>query len=162
MRIVTIELHKFFAILASSLCRSQTNLIMSGAELILGIIPLIISVAEYYQSTSNVLHRWKQYDTEAKRLGEELYCQECIFRNEFHILLSSVTGWNLNESHRRLESGHDQKWVTDDLKEDFVSYLGKDNGAAVWTTIKAIKRELEFFKNKVETLRGSFETTSVS
>lgn len=139
---------------------------MSGAEavvgLILGIIPLIISVAEYYQSTSNVLHRWKEYDTEAKRLSEELYCQECIFRNEIDILLSSVTGWDLIESHRRLESGHDQKWVTDDLKAKFGSYLGEDNGAAVSTTIKAIQRELKYLKTKIETLRGSFENTSVS
>jgi hypothetical protein len=139
---------------------------MSGAEgavgLILGIIPLIISVAEYYQSTSNVLHRWKEYDTEAKRLSDELYCQECIFRNEIDILLSSVTGWDLIESHRRLESGHDQEWVTDDLKANFGSYLGEDNGAAVLTTIKAIQRELEFLRTKVETFRGSFENTSVS
>jgi hypothetical protein len=139
---------------------------MSGVEgvvgLILGIIPLIISVAEYYQATSNVLHRWKEYDTEAKRLREELYTQECIFRNEFDILLSSVTGWNLNESHRRLESGHDQEWVTDDLEANFVSYLGEDNGAVVLTTIKAIKRELEFLKNKVERLKESCENTLVS
>jgi hypothetical protein len=139
---------------------------MSGVEtvvgLILGIVPLIISVAEYYQSTGNVLHRWKEYDTEAKRLREELYCQECIFRNEFDILLSSITGWNLNESHQRLESGHDQEWVTDELKVNFLSYLGKDNAAAVLTRMEAIKRELEFLKDKVETLRGSFENTSVS
>jgi hypothetical protein len=43
-----------------------------------------------------------------------------------------------------------------------VSYLGEDNGAVVLTTIKAIKRELEFLKNKVERLKGSCENTPVS
>jgi hypothetical protein len=112
--------------------------------------------------TGNVLHRWKEYDTEVKRLSEKLYCQECIFCNEFDILLSSITGWKLIESHRRSESGHDPEWVTDELKANFLSYLGEDNGAAVLITMEAIKRELEFLKNKVETLRGSFENTSVS
>jgi hypothetical protein len=138
---------------------------MSGVEPAVGlvfIIPLIISVAEYYQSTGNVLYRWKEYDNEARRFGEQLYCQQCIFRNEFEMLLSSITDCDLVESHRRLESGHDHEWVTDELKANFVSYLGNRNGDAVRVTIEAIKRELEFFKNKVEAFRGSFESTSVS
>jgi len=139
---------------------------MSGAEtvagLVLGVLPLIISAAEYYKSTRDVLYRWNNYDVEFEHFRKALNVQECIFMGHIQLLLHSITGWDELESHQRLESGHDPEWVTSELKESFVHYLGESHCTAVISTIEVIKRELEFLKNKIEGLREIVENRSVS
>jgi len=123
---------------------------MSGSEvfgLILGVLPLLISAAEHYRSTSRPFHRWRNYNDELERFQAELLCQECNFCNECHILLSSITGWNVAESEQRLKFGSDSEWLTPELNSKFVAYLGSSHDA-VCSTIRSINESLAFIESK--------------
>jgi len=64
---------------------------MSGAEVILGVIPLLIEVADYSHTVYQQFKRWRKYDSELEKFQAELYCYQCIFQTDCELLIGSVT-----------------------------------------------------------------------
>ena len=73
---------------------------ISGAEIALAVLPLLISDVEHFHSISRPLRRWINYNQERKQFQDELLCHQTNFSNECYLLLISVTGWEEAEAER--------------------------------------------------------------
>ena len=139
---------------------------MSGVEVVgilLGVLPLLISAAENYKkTTSRPFQRWKDFNSELEKFQANLQCQECIFRNECQILLSSVTGWQPEESEKKFDLGSGVQWSTYNLNLKFEKYLGKAS-KPVFEVIKQIDETLSSIESKCQKFESVAEpNTQVS
>jgi hypothetical protein len=132
---------------------SKIETAMSGAEtvvgLVLGILPLLISTAEHYETILRPFRRYRRYAPELLLYQKQLGTQKTIFRNECMLLLTTLTD-NHTAKLMLKESNH-PSWTDTDLDESFAQQLG-DSGNACKTlidlideTLKAVEEEAENF-----------------
>ena len=64
---------------------------MSGVEVVLGILPLLVSAAEHWDDCLRPFKRYRRFAAEVDRFRQHLNVQHTIFRNQCRILLENVT-----------------------------------------------------------------------
>ena len=68
---------------------------MSGAEtvigLVLGVLPLLVSTAEHYDSVFRPFRRYRRFSKELKQFQQEFLAHKTVFHNECLLLLSTFT-----------------------------------------------------------------------
>ena len=64
---------------------------MSGAEVVLGILPLLIAAAEHWNGCLQTFKRYRKFATEVDLFQERLKIQKTVFRNQCRILLENAT-----------------------------------------------------------------------
>jgi hypothetical protein len=119
------------------------------AGLALGIVPLLITVTEYYKS---IHHRLKNYNTERRRLEAGLLVQKGLFLTEISILLRTVTNWDDTEIEEQLSLGYSSKCMTAEVDGKLQEHLGMFC-FPVKLTMLAILEHLAFFERRTEKLR---------
>jgi len=95
---------------------------MTGIEVALAVIPLLVSVAEHYKTAYEKFKRWRSYCTKLKEFEGELFCYEGLFRNDCRSLLKSIT--DPAEVQRILDSHNPEEWRNADLGNKLITYLG--------------------------------------
>ena len=63
---------------------------MSGAEVALAVLPLVISAIEHYKDCFRPLIRYRKFTSELDRFQRRLKIQKAIFRNQCRILLENA------------------------------------------------------------------------
>jgi hypothetical protein len=117
---------------------------MAGVDVILGVIPLLVEVAEYSHTVYQQFKRWRKYASELEEFEEELFCYQCVFRKDCSLLFRSVSttaelDWIMERDVTELENP--------ELERKLISYLD-DQYACCRVVIKKIKKELDILHAK--------------
>jgi hypothetical protein len=117
---------------------------MSGAEVILGVIPILVEVAEYSHTLYQQFRRWRKYASELGDFQDELYCYQCVFRKDCSLLLRAVTttaefDWIWERDVTKLENP--------ELERKLMSYLD-DQYFYCGVLMEKIKKELDVLDAK--------------
>jgi hypothetical protein len=64
---------------------------MSGPEIIVAVLPLMISAAEHYKTVFEPFSRYRNFNTGVQRFRDSLKIQHARFRNTCKLLLEHVT-----------------------------------------------------------------------
>jgi hypothetical protein len=124
---------------------------MAAVDVILGVIPLLVEVAEYSHTLYQQFKRWRKYVSELEEFQEELYCYQCVFRKDCSLLLRSVTttaesDWIMKRGVTELENP--------ELERKLISYLD-DQYACCGVVMKKIKKELDILYAKSQRFRDA-------
>lgn len=123
---------------------------MSGIEaagLVLGVLPLLISAAEYYDTVTRPFKRYRKFVPELELYQQQLGAQKTIFRNECRLLLTALTGSHL--AKEMLKETKHAAWSDVKLDEDLAHQLG-DSGQACHNIIEAIKTKLKSLEEEAD------------
>ena len=115
---------------------------MSGIEavgLLLGILPLIVSVIEHYDDVLRPIHRYRQFTWKTQRFCDELETERAIFQAECQLLLGSVV--TLKLAKEMLSDPHHPLWVDESVCEAFGHRLGT-LGSICLSTISKVNDKL--------------------
>ena len=122
------------------------------AGLVLGVIPLLISVCENYEVTFQPLVTYRRHAKEILRFTAKLEAQRAIFHNECQLLLQAV-GQNLSDILR----DHNHPARNDDqLSQRLQELLGSSYDSCRWTlnlindTLNEITEETKGFGELIE------------
>lgn len=91
--------------------------------LVLGVLPLLVSAAEYYENVYRPFSRYRGYEPELKEFHNLLYTQKTVFRTECQLLLESLAGRDL--AKQMLDDVHHQAWRDHNLDKKFCRQLGE-------------------------------------
>lgn len=119
---------------------------MSGAEavagLALGVLPVLVSAAEHYDSCLRLFVRYKNFAKEADRFQSQLVVQKAIFRNQCRILFEEITEHDVASSMLSGPSDSSHSSCSNLELEEQLSLLLGDSGAECLQTVKMIKERL--------------------
>ena len=96
---------------------------MSGIEIALAIIPLLISAAKHYDDCFHPFTRYRKFVPEVRRFQQQLKIQRIIFRNQLRILLESVT--DRADVARILAAPHRSSTSDPDIETRLADQLGE-------------------------------------
>ena len=113
---------------------------MSGAELLLGILPLLVSAAEHWDDCVRPFKRYRRFAVEADRFRQHLNVQHTIFRNQCRILLENVT--EDDTAVQMLAQWNHPLWLDPDIASQLSKRLAESKGACV-TAIQLMIEKLE-------------------
>ena len=113
---------------------------MSGAEVVLGILPLLLSVAEHWDDCLRPFKRYRKFATEVDRFRQLLNVQHTIFRNQCRILLENVT--EDNTAVQMLAQWKHPLWSDSEIESELSKRLAESKDACV-AAIKLIAERLE-------------------
>ena len=119
---------------------------MSGPELILGILPLLISTAEHWDDCIRPFKRYRNFTTEVDRYQQHLKVQYTIFRNQCRILLENATHDHVAVQMALAERTH-SLWSDSEIEQRLARHLAESNDACI-TTIELIEERLEGVQNE--------------
>ncbi|KAG7005327.1 hypothetical protein G7Y79_00020g048550 [Physcia stellaris] len=114
---------------------------MSGAELVLAILPLLISAAEHWDDCIRPFKRYRRFAKEVDRFQQNLKVQYTIFRNQCRILLENVTQESTTVHDALSESNH-PLWSDFEVEQQLEQYLAESRDACV-AAIQLIEERLE-------------------
>lgn len=113
---------------------------MSGAEVVLGILPLLIAAAEHWDDCLRPFKRYHKFATEVDRFQRHLKVQNTIFRNQCRILLENVT--QDNSAGQMLAEPHHPSWSDPEMERQLSTHLA-ESGDACHTTIELMTERLQ-------------------
>ena len=137
---------------------------MSGVEtavgLALGVLPLLISVAEHYDDCLRPFIRYKHFAKEADRFLNSLGIQKVIFGNQCRILLEEIIEHDVASRMLDGRSGlNHPSWSDIELEEQLTQLLGESRGACI-TTVEVIQDRLRDISNESQGLATTIAQTS--
>jgi hypothetical protein len=130
---------------------------MSGAEaagLVLGILPLMISVSEHYGTAYSIFKRFKACRYGVRELLDSLDIQRTIFRAEIQLLLGSALGSAL--AQEMLDDYHHPKWIDSKLEFDLKAMLGSSHDA-ILLAVESIERMLTNLEQDARRFEATLE-----
>ena len=113
---------------------------MSGAEVVLGILPLLIAAAEHWDDCIRPFKRYRKFTTEVDRFQQHLKVQNTIFRNQCRILLENVT--QDDAAGQMLAEPNHPLWSDPEMERQLTSHLAESRDAC-HTTIELMTERLE-------------------
>jgi hypothetical protein len=125
---------------------------MSGIEaigLVLGVLPLLVSVIEHYDDVFRPFRRFKEYAPEFARFERRLLAQKTIFRSQCQLLLHPLT--DLNTAETMLNEKLHLLWTSKELDTELSHSLGRSAGACI-ATMKDIEEQLTEVQRKADEL----------
>ena len=114
---------------------------MSGAEVSLAIVPLLISAAEHWHSCVKPFKRFRKFSTEVDCFQERLKVQHTIFRNQCRILLENVIQDDDAPKQMLTEPGH-PSWADPELERHLNCHLAESKDACL-TIIRLMCERLQ-------------------
>lgn len=124
---------------------------MSGAEVALALLPLLISAVEHYKDCFRPLIRYRKFTSELDRFQQRLKIQKAIFRNQCRILLENAVHQDV--ASQMLEERNHSLWCDARTEKLLVEQLGSSREACV-AVIELIDERLR----GIEKESRSFET----
>ena len=112
---------------------------MSGPELILGILPLLISAAEHWDDCIRPFKRYRKFTTEVDRFQQRLKVQNVIFRNQCRILLENVV--KDEGAEQMLAEPKHPSWKDPEIEDRLAAHLAESRDACL-ATIELIEEKL--------------------
>ena len=100
---------------------------MSGAEVVLGILPLLIAAAEHWNDCLRPFNRYRKFATEVHIFQERFRIQNTIFRNQCRILLENAT--QDNSAGQMLREPSHLSWSDPDIECQLAEYLAESRDA---------------------------------
>lgn len=135
---------------------------MSGIEavgVVLGILPLIISAAEHYETTVRPFTRFIRFAPELSSFRQQLRTQKAIFINECRLLLAALVG-RAQATEMMTDHAH-PSWSDDGLEREMCDQLG-GSGEACVDIIKLIEAKLAIIEGESIKFQGALPTPDVS
>ncbi|MCJ1466393.1 hypothetical protein MMC07_005012 [Pseudocyphellaria aurata] len=125
---------------------------MSGAEVALALLPLLISAVEHFNDCLRPITRYRKFTSELNRFQHLLKIQRTIFRNQCSILLENVV--NQDAAKQMLEERNHLLWCDAETEKLLLDQLGSSREAciAVVELIDDKLRELEKECSRFETI----------
>lgn len=126
---------------------------MSGAEVALALLPLLISAVEHYKNCFRPLIRYRKFTSELDRFQQRLKIQKAIFRNQCRILLENVVHQDV--ASQMLEEKNHFLWCDAPTEKLLVQQLGSSGEACVAVIeliderLRGIEKESRGFENIV-------------
>lgn len=102
---------------------------MSGAELALALLPILISAVEHYSDCFRPLRRYHKFTSEIDHFLQRLKIQRAIFRNQCRILLLNAVDQDV-ASHMLEERDH-PSWSDADTEKVLIEQLGSSREACI-------------------------------
>jgi hypothetical protein len=125
--------------------------------LVLGVLPLIITVVEDYEALYRPFSRYKKFEPLTKTVQNALLKEKTIFRNQCRLLLLGSLGAGVGGEEGRaqdirhvqdmLADLHDFRWNDEDLGERVSRYLGDSRDVCV-EVVKEIRDQLRVIDAK--------------
>lgn len=115
--------------------------------LVLGVLPLLVSAAEYYENVYRPFSRYRGFEPELKEFRNLLFTQKTVFRTECQLLLSSLAGRDL--AKQMLDHLHHEAWSDPNLDEKFCRQLGE--------SCHALKANIMMIRDKLEVIEKDSE-----
>lgn len=113
---------------------------MSGAEVVLGILPLLVSAAEHWDDCLRPFKRYRSFAKEVDRFRQHLNVQHTIFRNQCRILLENVT--EDDSAVQMLAHWKHPLWSDSEIESQLSRRLAESKNACV-AAIELIAERLE-------------------
>ena len=113
---------------------------MSGAEVVLGTLPLLIAAAEHWDDCLRPFKRYRRFATEVHRFQQHLKIQKTIFRNQCRILLDNAT--QDDSAGQMLGEPSHPSWSDPDIERQLAAYLAESRDAC-HTTVELIRGRLK-------------------
>ena len=113
---------------------------MSGAEIVLGILPLLLATAEHWDDCLRPFKRYRRFATEVDRFRQQLNVQHTIFRNQCRILLENVT--EDDTAVQMLAQWKHPLWSDSAMESELSKRLAESKGACA-AAIELIAERLE-------------------
>lgn len=120
---------------------------MSGVEIGLAVLPLILSVGTLYQNVAKIVSRYKSCASELQKLHAMLITQRTIYDNEVRQLITNTVG-----KQRADEMLHDinhASWANKAVEDDLVQYLGP--------SLEACKGTVEMIQESLQGLSANLQ-----
>lgn len=95
---------------------APVNKAMAGVEVVLAILPLVVSALEHYKEAATVYQRYKEYGNTLRELQESLRIRRTIFNNDVMLLLTSVVSKG-EAIQMVLDHQHHNNWVDADIED---------------------------------------------
>jgi hypothetical protein len=130
---------------------------MSGFEVVgvaLAVLPLLVSVAEHYQTAYDKLKHWREFSKELGEFEGKLYCCQIVFRNNCLLLLASIT--SRAEAQRMLTYRQDARWSDPEIERKLIRHLDESFNSCVWL-MGQIKDDLEFLHVKSQEIHDAVD-----
>lgn len=113
---------------------------MAGAEVVLGILPLLIAAAEHWDDCLRPFKRYRKFATEVHHFQQHLKIQRTIFRNQCRILLDNATQDDL--AGPMLKEPSHPSWSDPDIERQLATYLAESRDAC-HTAVQLIRERLD-------------------
>ena len=124
------------------------------AELVLAILPLIISVAEHYEECLAPIQRYLQFSKRVSRFQGRFEIQKTIFQNQCQFLLEEAVDREV--AVQMLRDKTHPSWVSRDLDSKLVDQLGVSKEACK-TIIGEVQRILKRLEEWSRTLATAMQ-----
>jgi hypothetical protein len=87
---------------------------MTGVELALAILPLVVAALDHYKHAATAYQRYMQYGNILRELQVSLWIRRTIFNNDVIILLTAVV--SKSEAIQMVDDQHHTNWVNTDIE----------------------------------------------
>ena len=124
---------------------------MSGAEVVLGILPLLVSAVEHWDDCLRPFKRYRKFASEVDRFRQHLNVQHTIFRNQCRILLENVT--EDDTAVQMLAQWRHPLWSDSEIESELSKRLAESKDACV-AAIELIAEKLEDVLRESQDLEG--------
>lgn len=118
---------------------------MSGAEVALALLPLLISAVEHFNDCFRPLIRYRKFTSELNRLQQLLKIQRAIFRNQCRILLENAV--NQDVANRMLEERNHLSWFDAETEKLLLDQLGSSREACI-AVVELIDEKLQYIEKE--------------
>ena len=112
---------------------------MSGAEVVLGILPLLIAAAEHWSDCLRPFKRYRKFAAEVDRFQQHLALQHTIFQNQCRILLDNAT--QDDSAGQMLKDSSHPSWLDPEVERQLDTHLAESRDTC-HTIIELIKEKL--------------------
>ena len=113
---------------------------MAGVEIVLAILPLVVSTLEHYNDATTAYQRYKHYGNTLLELQESLKIRRTIFHNDVIILLTTVV--SNNEALNMVDDHHHPNWMDNEV-ENALRHLLQTSFEPCVDLISNLNRKLE-------------------
>lgn len=113
---------------------------MAGVEIVLAILPLVVSTLEHYSDATTAYQRYKHYGNTLLELQESLRIRRTIFHNDIIILLSTVV--SKNEASNMVDDHRHPNWMDNEV-ESALRHLLQTSFEPCFSLISNLNRKLE-------------------
>lgn len=135
---------------------------MSGFEIAgitLGVLPLLIKVAENWHDIFRPFRRFRRFLPELIEFEQVLNTQKTIFQNECRLLLEVLAG--RVAATKMLKQPDHPYWLDPHLDEKFAQQLG-ESGKACEDIVESIRLKLVALQDKATSFSSVIQTVPVS
>lgn len=102
---------------------------MSGAEVALALLPLLISAVEHYNDCFRPLIRYRKFTSELDRFQQRLKIQKAIFRNQCRMLLENAVSQDV--ANKMLQERNPLSWHNAETEKLLIKQLGFSTEACI-------------------------------